>query len=83
MKPSPVKPTIASDLVDKIDVRVGTIEKVENIEKSRSLVKLTVDFGDHRRTILVAMKQERAKYPRDSRQAGSLRCEPGAEKNDR
>ncbi|HZY47755.1 MAG TPA: tRNA-binding protein [Candidatus Bathyarchaeia archaeon] len=59
MKPSPVKPVISSDVLDKIDVRVGTIEKVEDIEKSRSLLKLTVDLGDHKRTILVGMKQER------------------------
>lgn len=59
MKPAPVKPKISSDLLERVDVRVGAIEKVENIEMSRSLLKLTVDFGDHKRTILVGMKQER------------------------
>jgi tRNA-binding EMAP/Myf-like protein len=32
---------------------------VEDVEGSEKLLKLTVDFGDHRRTILVGMKQER------------------------
>ena len=56
---APVKPTIPFDVLDKIDVRVGTIELVEDVPKSDKLVKLTVDFGDHKRSILVGMKQER------------------------
>ena len=58
-KVAPIKPTISPDVLDKIDVRVGTIELVEDVEGSEKLVKLTVDFGDHRRSILVGMKQER------------------------
>jgi methionine--tRNA ligase beta chain len=56
---APVKPTISFDLLDKIDVRVGTIISVADVPKSDKLVKLIVDFGDHKRTILVGMKQER------------------------
>ncbi len=56
---APVKPTITFKDLDKIDVRVGTIEKVEDIEQSDKLVKLTVDFGDHKRSIVVGMKKER------------------------
>jgi tRNA-binding protein len=56
---APVKPTISLDLLDKIDIRVGTIERVEDLQGSDKLVKLTVDFGDHKRSILVGMKQER------------------------
>ena len=58
-KVAPIKPTISFDLLDKIDVRVGTIELVEDVQGSDKLVKLTVDFGDHKRSILVGMKQER------------------------
>lgn len=47
-----------SDL-DKIDIRVGTIKKVEDVDKSDKLVKLTVDFGSFERVILVGMKKER------------------------
>jgi len=32
---------------------------VEDVQGSDKLVKLTVDFGDHKRSILVGMKQER------------------------
>jgi len=59
MKPAPVKPTIPLGVLEKIDVRVGTIDLIENVAKSDRLVKLTADFGDHRRTILVGMKGER------------------------
>lgn len=57
---APIKPTITYDDLEKIDVRVGTIEQVIDIEKSDKLVKLTVNFGDHKRTIIVGMKKERA-----------------------
>ena len=56
---APIKPTISSEVLDRIDIRVGTIELVEDVNGSEKLVKLTVDFGDHKRTILVGMKQER------------------------
>lgn len=59
MKHIPVKPNINFDDLGKLDIRVGTIEKVEDIEKSDKLVRLTVDFGEFKRTILVGMKQER------------------------
>ncbi len=58
-KVAPIKPTISPDVLDKIDIRVGTIELVEDVEGSEKLVRLTVDFGDHKRRILVGMKQER------------------------
>lgn len=54
-----VKESINIDLLNKIDIRVGTIKLVEDVEKSDKLVKLSVDFGDFTRTILVGMKGER------------------------
>ena len=60
MEPAPVKPPISIDLLERIDIRVGTIERVEDVSGSKKLVKLTVDFGDRKRTILTGMKQERA-----------------------
>jgi methionine--tRNA ligase beta chain len=60
MEITPIKPVIPFDLLEKIDVRVGTIERVEDVPTSNKLVKLRVDFGDHKRTILAGMKQERA-----------------------
>jgi len=58
--PAPVKSTISVADVEKIDVRVGTIVAVDDVPNSGKLLKLTVDFGDHRRTILAGMKTERA-----------------------
>ena len=59
MPPAPIKETIAFEVLDRIDVRVGTIERVEDLPKSKKLVRLIVDFGDHTRTILAGLKQER------------------------
>jgi tRNA-binding protein len=57
--PATIKAIISFDQLEAIDVRVGTIERVEDVKGSEKLVKLTVDFGDHKRTILAGMKQER------------------------
>ena len=54
-----VKPLISLDVLNQIDIRVGTIETVEDVRGSNKLVKLTVDFGNHKRSILAGMKQER------------------------
>jgi tRNA-binding protein len=54
-----VKPTISLDLLEKVDIRVGTIERVVDVPGSESLVRLTVDFGDHTRQILAGLKRER------------------------
>ena len=60
MSVAPIKPTISRDLLEQVDVRVGTILSVEDVPGSDKLVRLTVDFGDHTRRILAGMKQERA-----------------------
>ncbi len=54
-----VKDTISFDELEKIDIRVGEILNVEDVENSRKLIKLTVDFGDFQRVILAGMKGER------------------------
>ena len=59
IKVAPVKPLISMDLLERIDIRAGTIKLVEDVKGSDKLVKLTVDFGDRERTILAGMKQER------------------------
>ena len=59
IKVAPIKPPISFDVLEQVDIRVGTIKLVEDVPASNKLVKLTVDFGDHTRTILVGMKQER------------------------
>jgi tRNA-binding protein len=57
--PAPVKELIDPKDLDRIDIRVGTILKVDDLAGSNKLVKLTVSFGDHQRTILAGLKQER------------------------
>ena len=59
MTPAPVKTTVPFSALEALDVRVGTIEKVEDVPNSKKLLRLTVSFGDHRRTILAGMKGER------------------------
>jgi tRNA-binding protein len=64
MAPAKVKPAIPPELLDQIDVRVGTIESVNDVANSDKLVSLWVNFCDHLRTVLAGMKRERAK-PRE------------------
>ena len=59
MDPAPIKELIAFEDFEKLDIRVGTITAVTEVEKSDKLMKLTVDFGDHSRSILAGIKQER------------------------
>jgi methionine--tRNA ligase beta chain len=57
--PAAIKPAISTKDLDKLDIRIGTIELVEDDPASEKLVRMRVDFGDHKRTILVGMKKER------------------------
>ncbi|HTR03366.1 MAG TPA: tRNA-binding protein [Thermoanaerobaculia bacterium] len=59
MTPAPVKPPVPFAALEALDVRVGTILKVEDVPKSDRLLRLTVSFGDHERRILSGMKGER------------------------
>ena len=58
-KPAAIKAAISFATFDQVNIRVGTIISVEDVNGSDKLLKLTVDFGDHRRSILAGMKQER------------------------
>src|SRR6266852_920653 len=60
MTPAQVKPTISPEVLNQIDIRVGTIESVSDVVNSEKLVALRVNFGDHKRTVLAGMKRERA-----------------------
>ncbi|PYU84721.1 MAG: tRNA-binding protein [Acidobacteria bacterium] len=57
--PAAVKPTVGVEALDALDIHVGTIERVEDVPRSDKLMKLTVNFGDHSRTILAGIKKER------------------------
>src|SRR5215467_1334782 len=60
MTPAPIKPIIPHQHLEEIDIRVGTILSVTDVPESKKLVLLKVSFGDHERTIVAGMKQERA-----------------------
>lgn len=60
MTPAPIKPLIPLSAIEAIDVRVGTIQQVDDVVGSKKLLKLTVSFGDHTRQILAGMKSERS-----------------------
>ena len=59
MKPAPVKPTVSIEVLDQLDIRVGTIQSVEDVPGSNKLARLVVDFCDETRTILAGLRQER------------------------
>lgn len=58
--PAPIKSLINISALDVLDIRVGTIERVEDVPRSEKLAKLTVNFGDHTRAILAGIRKERA-----------------------
>ena len=60
-QPAEIKPPIQMADLEKIDIRVGTIMSLEDVTNSDKLVKLSVSFGDHTRTILAGLKREREK----------------------
>jgi tRNA-binding protein len=51
---------VSISTLEALDIRVGTIETVSDVPGSGKLVRLTVNFGDHKRNILAGMKKERA-----------------------
>ncbi|HBY60322.1 MAG TPA: tRNA-binding protein [Solibacterales bacterium] len=59
MTPAPVKPAIAISVLEQIDVRVGTILSAAEVRGSDKLMQLRVSFGDHERTIVAGIRQER------------------------
>ncbi len=60
MTPAPIKPLVSLSELEKLDIRVGTIREVADVPNSKKLVQLVVSFGDHNRTILAGLKEERS-----------------------
>ena len=54
---APLKSEITYDDFAKLDIRVGTVLTAEKMEKSDKLLKLTVDTGIDKRTILSGIAQ--------------------------
>ena len=53
----PLKPEIAYDDFAKLDIRIGRVISAEKMEKSNKLLKLLVDTGIDKRTILSGIAQ--------------------------
>jgi tRNA-binding protein len=60
MIPAAIKPAITLEVLNQLDVRVGTIVSISEVPNSDKLMQLRVDFGDHTRTIVAGIKKERA-----------------------
>src|SRR5665648_245299 len=60
----PIKDEISIEDFAKIDIRVGEIDEVLDIPRSNNLMKLVINFGDHKRTIIAGIKKER-KNPKE------------------
>lgn len=45
MIPAPIKPEVSIEVLEKLDIRVGTILAIDEVADSKKLVKLTVDLG--------------------------------------
>ncbi len=48
----PFKESIAYDAFDKVDLRVALVLEVEKVPKSKKLLKLTLDLGSEKRTVV-------------------------------
>lgn len=60
MTPAPIKPTVTLEVLNQLDIRVGTILSVVDVPNSDQLCQLRVHFGDHERTIVAGIRKERA-----------------------
>ena len=53
-----VKDTIPFEDFAKVDLRVGLVERAENLENSEKLIRLTVDFAeDGKKNVLTGLRQ--------------------------
>jgi methionyl-tRNA synthetase len=53
----PLKSAVEIDLVQQLDLRVGTVLSAEPVPKSKKLLKLQVDLGFEKRTIVSGISQ--------------------------
>ena len=56
--PADLKPMISYDDFDKIDLRVATVLDVEPIPKTKKLMKLQLDLGFEKRTIVAGLAEK-------------------------
>ncbi len=56
-KAEPVKPTVAFDDFQRLDIRVGTVVECERVPKMKKLLRFLIDDGLARRTIVSGIAQ--------------------------
>ena len=56
-KALPIKPTIAFDDFEKLDIRVGTVLECERVPKMKKLLRFLIDDGLQKRTIVSGIAQ--------------------------
>lgn len=49
---------IKFDDFNKLDIRIGTIENAEKVEGADKLLKLTVDLGEEKRTLVAGIAED-------------------------
>jgi methionyl-tRNA synthetase len=54
---APLKPEITFDDFSKLDIRIGKVLAAEKMEKSNKLLKLIIDTGIDKRTVLSGIAQ--------------------------
>ena len=64
MTPAPVKPLVTTPILNQLDIRVGSIQSVQDDPGADKLVQFRVNLGDHTPTIVASLKQEGA-FPQD------------------
>ncbi|MDO8452427.1 MAG: methionine--tRNA ligase [bacterium] len=53
-----MKDIVSFDDFAKVDLRVGLVERAENLENSEKLIRLTVDFADDgKKNVLTGLRQ--------------------------
>jgi methionine--tRNA ligase beta chain len=58
--PEPQKPEVPLDLLDRLDLRVGTITAIDEVTGADRLMRLQVAFGSETRTVIAGIKEERS-----------------------
>ena len=56
-----MKEDVSFDEWDKLDLRVGTIDEVDDIAGADKLYKLTVDLGEEKRILVAGLKNHYSK----------------------
>jgi tRNA-binding protein len=62
--PAPIKPVGAIAVLHQLDIRIGTIERVEDVTTADTLCQLRVNFGDQHCSIVAGIRKERP-HPRE------------------